>query len=81
MTKLGIVSKHTIIRATEDGGEVESHDRQRLLPWNMTIMMFEINSEKANITDEHVVTILRMSIFGASVHLAKVLSEVRSSRY
>ena len=34
--------------------------------------MFEINSEKANITDEHVVTILRMSIFSASVHLAKV---------
>ena len=47
----------------------------------MMMMMFEINSEKANITDEHVVTILSMSIFSASVHLAKVLSEVRSSPY
>ena len=82
MTKLGIVNKHTVIRTTEDGGEVESHDRQRLLPRHMMMMMmFEINSEKANITDEHVVTILNMSIFSTSVHLAKVLSEVRSSPY
>ena len=60
---------------------MKSHDRQRLLPRHMMMMMFEINSEKANITDEHVVTILSMSIFSASIHLAKVLSEVRSSPY
>ena len=83
MTKLGIVNKHTVIRTTEDGGEVESHDRQRLLPRHMMMMMmlFEINSEKDNVTDEHVVTILNMSIFSTSVHLAKVLSEVRLSSY
>ena len=45
------------------------------------LMMFEINSEKADITDEHVVTIWNMLIFGASVHLEKVLSEVSSSPY
>ena len=60
---------------------MKSHDRQRLLPRHMIMMMFEINSEKANITVEHVVTILSMSIFSASIHLAKVLSEVRSSPY
>ena len=81
MTKLGIVNKHTVIRATEDGGEVERHDRQRLLPRHMMMMMFENNSEKVNITDEHVVTILSMSVSSASVYLAKVLSEVRSSPY
>ena len=78
MTKLGIVNKHTVIRTTENGGEVESHDYQRLLPRHMMMMMFEMNSEKANITDEHVVTILNMSVFSASVHLAKVLSEAKS---
>ena len=72
MTKLRIVNKHTVIRATEDREEVESHDRQRLLPKQTMMMMFEINSEKANITDEHVVTILSMLIFSASVHLEKV---------
>ena len=51
-----------------------------ILPRHM-VMMFEINSEKAIITDEYVVTILSMSIFSVSVHLAKVLSEVRSSPY
>ena len=60
---------------------MESHDRQRLLPRHMMMMMFEINSEKGNITDEHVVTILSMSIFSASIHLAKFLSEVRWSPY
>ena len=79
MTKLRIVNKHTVIRATEDGEEVESHDRQRLLPKYTMMMMFEMDSEKANITDEHVVTILSMLIFSASVHLERVLSEVSSS--
>ena len=65
MTKLGIVNKQTVISATEDGREVESHDRQRLLPRHMMMMMFEIYSEKTNITDEHVVTILSMLIFSA----------------
>ena len=59
---------------------MESHDRQRLLARHIMMMMFKINSEKANVKNDHVVSILR-SISGASVRLANVLSEVKSTQY
>ena len=44
MTRLGIVNKHTVIRATEDGGEVQNHDRYDSAPQNSSFHLLHKKS-------------------------------------